>query len=102
MLCKQFMECTWPRSVCSTHLTACIHNPASPSCLTNGAITVKGTPGEEYDSKVANLKKELGYWESYLGSNKYMAGSQFSLAGDERACCGCLTSAPHRRRSDIT
>lgn len=36
---------------------------------------------EELDSKVSDLKKELGYWESYLGSNKYIAGSQFSLAG---------------------
>lgn len=35
---------------------------------------------EELDSKVSDLKKELGYWESYLGSNKYIAGSQFSLA----------------------
>lgn len=114
-LCKQFMECTWPRSVFNKPLAACIDNSALPcicstvpSCsdfvtlLNHAAITVKDAPGEEYDSKVANLKKELGYWESYLGSNEYMAGSQFSLAGDARACCGCLTLAPHSRRSDIT
>lgn len=40
----------------------------------------KKAPQEEFDSKLANLKKELGYWESYLGSNEYVAGSQFSLA----------------------
>lgn len=39
-------------------------------------------PQEEFDSKLADLKKELGYWESYLGSNKYIAGPQYSLAGD--------------------
>ena len=41
----------------------------------------KDAPKEEFDGKLADLKKELGYWESYLGSNKYIAGSQYSLAG---------------------
>ena len=36
---------------------------------------------EELASKTEDLKKELGYWESYLGSSPYVAGSQFSLAG---------------------
>ena len=48
---------------------------------------MKDAPRDEYDSKVADLKKELGYWESFLGSKDYMAGSQFSLAGDEGMCC---------------
>ena len=42
---------------------------------------------EELDSKISELKKELGYWESYLGSNKYIAGSQFSLAGTADVIC---------------
>ena len=46
----------------------------------------KDAPQEEFDSKLADLKKELGYWESYLGSNKYLAGSQFSLAGEGILC----------------
>lgn len=40
----------------------------------------KNEPQEELDSKVKELKKELGYWESYLGSNKYIAGTEYSLA----------------------
>ncbi|DBA95388.1 TPA: hypothetical protein ACH3X3_013267 [Trebouxia sp. C0006] len=49
-----------------------------------GAVFIaknKNEPQEELDSKVKELKKELGYWESYLGSNKYIAGAQYSLAG---------------------
>ncbi|KAL0049126.1 hypothetical protein WJX82_007123 [Trebouxia sp. C0006] len=48
-----------------------------------GAVFIaknKNEPQEELDSKVKELKKELGYWESYLGSNKYIAGAQYSLA----------------------
>ena len=56
---------------------------------------MKDAPQEEYDSKVANTKKELGCGESYLGSSDYMAGSQITLAGDEGARCVCPTSAPH-------
>ena len=56
----------------------------------------KDAPQEDFDSKMADLKKELGYWESYLGTNEYLAGSEFSLAG-EGLCCECLTSSPHCR-----
>lgn len=69
---------------------SCGPNLAKPICLQN-----KKAPQEEFDSKLADLKKELGYWESYLGSNEYVAGSQFSLAGDERACCVCVPESPH-------
>ena len=36
---------------------------------------------EEMNTKVEALKTELGYWESYLSSNAYIAGSEFTLAG---------------------
>jgi len=47
----------------------------------------KNEPQEELDSKVKELKKELGYWESYLGSNKYIAGTEYSLAGATNPQC---------------
>jgi len=47
----------------------------------------KNEPQEELDSKIKELKKELGYWESYLGSNKYIAGTQYSLAGAANPQC---------------
>ena len=34
------------------------------------------------EKKVEALKTELGYWESYLASNTYIAGSEFTLAGE--------------------
>ncbi|KAA6426158.1 MAG: hypothetical protein FRX49_04010 [Trebouxia sp. A1-2] len=52
-----------------------------PSLVPKGASPQnKNEPQEELDNKVKELKKELGYWESYLGSNKYIAGMQYSLA----------------------
>lgn len=38
------------------------------------------------NSKVELLKTELGYWETYLGSNAYVAGSEFTLAGEPIVC----------------
>ena len=61
----------------------------------------KNAPQEELDSKMADLKKELGYWESYLGSNEYLAGSQYSLAGNARELHVHRTNQPSRT-SDIT
>lgn len=45
---------------------------------------------EEMNSKMEALKTELGYWESYLGSNTYIAGSEFTLAGEP--CLQILSS----------
>ena len=77
------------------------HGIANAACLTimlwQVCISVtqnKDAPQEEFDSKLADLKKELGYWESYLGANEYLAGSQFSLAGEGLSCV-CLSPTPH-------
>ena len=37
---------------------------------------------EDMEPKIEALKKELGYWESYLSSTTYIAGPEFTLAGE--------------------
>ena len=82
------LQQSWQNALTLIHFVAnaaftlsCCGKSASKTCSQN-----KDSPQEEFESKMADLKKELGYWESYLGSNEYLAGSQFSLAGGGVLC----------------
>ena len=36
--------------------------------------------GDEFESKLEDLRKEVGFWEGYLQRSKYVAGDAFTLA----------------------
>ena len=56
---------------------------------------------EEVQSKVEDLKKELNYWEEYLGSSPYIAGSDFTLAGKQQFICLLANFAAQYQQDEV-
>ncbi len=52
-------------------------------------VDVRQDDQAAFETKMEAFRKELGYWEKYLSSSKYVAGNEFTLA-DFAFACQCL------------